>query len=244
MKHACFTDSMTSKEESPLRAGVRRLLLAARNEEWTLHRSLGEHRECPSIRELVAWATAGRRVAADLLRRVRAGQSADGCAQPTVDTPGSWEQVHADAHHGMTELLAALDEMDEEQLATEPGRPHDHPQYVWRDVTNYGARGPLVGYAEWHHSKGREIEAIGVLSRWYEAVRGASLPTKALSDASYDLACGLARAGRLDEAMEYLPDAFSYNDKAAVPVLKTWARADRDLAGLTERADFRTLVGT
>src|SRR2546430_1094306 len=73
--------------------------------------------------------------------------------------------------------------------------------------------------------------------------RGARLPTKALSDASYDLACGLARAGRSDDAMRYLPDAFSYNDKAAVPVLKAWARTDRDLSPLTGRPDFRTLVG-
>jgi hypothetical protein len=164
--------------QEPLHAGVRRLLEAARNEEWTLDRSLGADRECPTIREKV-----------------------------------------------------------------EPGTRRDHPQYVWREVVNYAARGPLVDYAEWHHAKGRGIEAIGVLSRWYEAVRGAPLPTKALSDASYDLACGLARAGRSDDAMRYLPDAFSYNDKAAVPVLKAWARTDRDLSQLGDRADFRTLVG-
>ena len=43
--------------------------------------------------------------------------------------------------------------------------------------------------------------------------------------------------------MRYLPDAFAYNDKAAVPVLKAWARTDRDLSPLGDRADFRTLVG-
>ena len=73
--------------------------------------------------------------------------------------------------------------------------------------------------------------------------RGAGLPTKARSDASYDLACGLARAERLDEAMTYLPDAFAYNDRAAVGVLKAWAREDPDLANLTPRSDFRTLTG-
>jgi hypothetical protein len=96
---------------------------------------------------------------------------------------------------------------------------------------------------EWtlDRSLGADRECVTI--RWYEAVRGAPVPTKALSDASYDLACGLARAGRLDDAMRYLPDAFSYNDKAAVPVLKAWARTDRDLSGLGDRPDFRTLVG-
>jgi hypothetical protein len=49
--------------------------------------------------------------------------------------------------------------------------------------------------------------------------------------------------GRLDDAMRYLPDAFSYNDRAAVPVLKAWARTDRDLTPLGDRLDFRALVG-
>jgi tetratricopeptide (TPR) repeat protein len=229
--------------QGPLRVGVLRLLEAARNEEWTLDRSLGDEREDPAIRELVARATAGRRAAAELLRKVRAGEPTNGCGEPVVEHVGGWERVHTEAHHGLAALLAALAEIDEDGLATEPGIRRDHPQYVWRDVVNHAARGPLLDYARWHHSQGREVEAIGVLSRWYEAVRGAALPTKALSDASYDLAGGLARAGRLDDAMHYLPDAFSYNDRAAVPVLKAWARTDRQLAGLADRPDFRTLVG-
>ena len=237
MKRPCFNAGMT------LRAGVLRLLEAARNEEWTLDRSLGDERECPRLRETVARANAGRRVAVELLARVRAGERVDECEPPVVVEVGGWEQVHADAHRALAELHAALDGANEDLLAAEPGVPRDHPQYVWRSVVIFGARSPLESYSAWHHDKGREVEAIGVLSRWYEAVRGASLPTKALSDASYDLACGLARAGRLDEAMRYLPDAFSYNDRAAVPVLKAWARTDRDLTVLGDRPDFQALVG-
>jgi hypothetical protein len=43
--------------------------------------------------------------------------------------------------------------------------------------------------------------------------------------------------------MRYLPDAFSYNDRAAIGVLKAWARQDPDLQPLSDRADFRALVG-
>jgi len=42
--------------------------------------------------------------------------------------------------------------------------------------------------------------------------------------------------------MTYLPDAFSTNDLEAVPVLKSWAQQDPDLASLREREDFRRLV--
>jgi len=191
----------------------------------------------------VARTVAARRSAADLLRTVRAGEVFDDCAPVEVTEVGTWAQLHAAGHHALTGLLAELDEADEDLLAAEPGIRRDHPQYVWREVVNRSARGPLHGYAGWHLDKGRVIESIGVLSRWYEALRGANLPTKALSDASYDLACWLSRVGRLDDAMRYLPDAFSYNDRAAVPVLKAWARQDRDLAALGDRADFQTLVG-
>jgi tetratricopeptide (TPR) repeat protein len=238
--------------DQPLHIGLHRLLEAARNEEWTMHRGLGpEAREgagtdgAPAIKELVARASAGRRSATDMLRLIHQGQTdVDGCAEPVPAPATSWAQVHRDAHEAMTGLIGALDAVTEEHLAINPEPRRNHPQYVWRDVAIYAARSPMLSYADYHLRNGRDYEAVGVLSRWYEAVRGAALPTKARSDASYDLACGLARAGRMDEAMEYLPDAFTYNDRAAVPVLKAWAREDRDLQSLAERADFRALVGT
>jgi hypothetical protein len=238
--------------DQPLANGLRRLLEAARNEEWTLHRALDPadreasgSESAPSIRELVARASAGRRGATEMLRLVLAGSAdIDGCADPGPGVVGTWAQVHADAHEAMTALHAILAQVDEEQLARNPEPRRNHPQYVWRDVAINAARSPLLSYADWHIRTGQVYPALSVLSRWYEAVRGSDLPTKARSDASYDLACGLSRVGRLDEAMEYLPDAFTYNDRAAVPVLKAWAREDGDLQPLSGRADFRALVGT
>ena len=235
--------------ERALRSGVRRLLAAARTEEWTFHRALpAEEREragepgAESIKELVARASAGRRAAAQELHAIRQSGEASGCEDPTVGPVGSWIEVHRDAHEAAGQLLTALDSVDEDSLAAEPGQRRDHPQYVWRDVAIYAVRMPMLSYAEWYHRRGDDVAAIGVLCRWYEAVRGTDLPTKALADASYDLACGYARAGRADEAMEYLPDAFAYNDRAGVPVLKAWARQDGDLSALRERTDFRSLV--
>src|SRR2546423_14563511 len=187
MKHVCFTTAM---EKEPLHAGVVRLLEAARNEEWTLHRWLGGERECPGIREKVARATAGRRAAAELLRQMRAGTAVDGCAEPVVDDVGGWERIHADAHHAMTDLLAELDATDEDTLAAEPGIRRDHPQYVWRDVVNHAVRGPFLDYAHWHHDKGRGIEAMGGLGRGYEAGRGGPGPTKAPPAPGYDPGSG------------------------------------------------------
>jgi hypothetical protein len=236
--------------ETPLRDGVRQLLAAARNEEWTLSRAL-----CPGdlektgtegaleLKDLLVRTNAGRRLATSMLRAALAELPVDDCEAPAPGPTGSWAEAHGDAHEAMTGLLSLLDAASEEHLAVNPGVQRNHPQYLWRHVVIYGAREPMLGYAEWFHRQGREPEAIGVLSRWYEAVRGAGLPTKARSDASYDIACGLARAGRPGAAMDYLPDAFAYNDRAAVGVLKAWAREDPDLSSLTDRPDFRTLVG-
>ena len=246
--------------DDPLRDGVRQLLRTVRCEEWTFHRVLtDEERErsgadgAPEIlglqilglqiRELIYRASESRQYATLMLREVAAGRGADGCAEPPAGPVGTWDEVHHQAHEAMTGLLAALDAMTEEQLAVNPGPVRSHPQYLWRDITNMSVRSPMLGYSQWHRRHGRRFESLAVLGRWYEAVRATDLPTKALSDVSYDLACGLSGAGRLDDAMRYLPDAFTYNDRAAVGVLKAWAREDPDLAPLADRTDFRTLVG-
>jgi hypothetical protein len=236
--------------DTPLRDGLERLLGAVRNEEWTLARVLtDEEREragtdgAPEVKELLMKAAAGRKHATLMLREVLAGRSADGCEEPAVEPAATWDQAHRTSHDAIAELLAELANVSEEQLAVNPGPLRNHPQYLWRDVAIQAVRGPMNSYAEWHHRNGREFESVAVLSRWYQAAHCAGLPTKALSDASYDLACGLSRAGRPDRAMQFLPDAFAYNDRAAVPVLKAWARQDRDLAPLGGRADFHALVG-
>jgi hypothetical protein len=196
----------------------------------------------PEINDAVRVASAGRRLATMMLREMAQGRSLDGCAALEAAPPCPWEVTHRDAHEAMTGLFEAVDAATEEQLAADPGAPRNHPQYVWRDVVNLAVRGPLGTYAAWHHRGGRVEAGLAVLARWYEATRGVSLPTKLRSDASYDLACGLARAGRLDEAMPHLHDAFVYNDRAAVGVLKAWARQDSDLASLSGRADFVALT--
>ncbi len=235
---------------TPLRDGGLHLLSAVRNEEWTLHRILEpDDRErtgtesAPEIKDLLARANVARRNATRMLREAVAGRPANGFTPVEPGPAVSWSAAHAEAHDAMTALVDAVNQATEDQLTEDPGKRRNHAQYLWRDVVIYAARGPMLDYAAWHHRSGRLLEGLGVLSRWYEAVRGSGLPTKALSDASYDMACGFARAGRGDDAMTYLPDAFVYNDRSAVPVLKAWAREDPDLTALADRADFRNLVG-
>jgi hypothetical protein len=236
--------------QTPLREAVLQLLGMVRGEEWTLHRVLdAEQRErrgteaAPEIKELLARTNAARLTAAAMLHEVAAGRPADGCAPvPTVPV-GTWAETHTAAHDAMSVLWDAVEALTEDQLAEDSGKRRNHPQYLWRDVVIYAVRGPMLEYAGWHLRQGRTLEGLSVLSRWYESIRGSGLPTKARSDASYDLACGFARIGRADDAMLFLPDAFVYNDRPAVPVLKAWAREDPDLASLADRADFRSLVG-
>jgi hypothetical protein len=196
----------------------------------------------PEINDAVRGASAGRRLATVMLHEIAAGHAADGCAPVDPAPPSAWDATHRDAHEAMTGLFEAVEAATEEQLAADPGTPRNHPQYVWRDVINLAVRGPLGSYAAWHHRAGRVEAGLAVLARWYEATRCVGLPTKIRSDASYDFACGLARADRADEAMQYLQDAFVYNDRAAVGVLKAWARQDGDLASLAGRADFVALT--
>jgi hypothetical protein len=236
--------------DGALKDGVRRLLQTVRREEWTYLRALtDEERErpgadgAPEIRELICRASEARVYATLMLREAAAGRGTDGGTEPPPGPVGTWDEVHRQAHEAMTALHAALDVMTEDQLASDPGPARSHPQYLWRNVTNMAVRGPMLNYSQWHRRHGRDFESLAVLGRWYEAVRATDLPTKALSDASYDLACGLSGARRLNEAMRYLPDAFTYNDRAAVGVLKAWAREDPDLTPLADRPDFRTLVG-
>jgi hypothetical protein len=236
-------------DHTPLVDGVRRTLTVARNVEWSLideldlaEREATGTEEAPSIKDLVSRAAARRRQAVDEVRQVAAGRPAGGCAEPGDVVTGAWAEVHREAQRAMADLHEVLRSVTEEQLATEPGDPCDHPQYVWRDVFIAGARAPMGEYAEYFARTGRPETAIAIHRRLYVAVRATSLPTKATSDVSYDLACGLARNGRADEAMTYLPDAFSANDLEAVPVLRSWAQQDPDLASLREREDFRRLV--
>jgi hypothetical protein len=235
---------------TPLRDGVRQLARAARREEWTFDRVLtADERErtgtegAEEVKDLLVRTNAGRRLATSMLRDVAAGGSIDDWPAVEPGPARTWEQAHHEGQEALCALMAALDVASGEQLASDPGPRRSHPQYLWRHVAIYSAREPFLAYAAWHHRSGRTFEALAVLGRWYDAVREAGLPTKALSDASYDLACGLARAGRGDDAMRYLPDAFSYNDRAAIGVLKAWARQDPDLQPLSDRADFRALVG-
>ena len=79
---------------------------------------------------------------------------------------------------------------------------------------------------------GQIDQAIAVFSQ---------LATLQPSDANvhYNLACGLARAGRPDEAMAELQKALGLDQK-----LKQSAQADTDLTSLHERDDFKKLVGS
>jgi hypothetical protein len=98
-------------------------------------------------------------------------------------------------------------------------------------------------YAEYFARTGRAEMAVAIHHRLYVAVRATSLPTKATSDVSYDLACALARNGRADEAMTYLPDGLPRpTTSKRCRSLKNWAQQDPDLASLREREDFRRLV--
>lgn len=66
----------------------------------------------------------------------------------------------------------------------------------------------------------------------------AAAPAPARGMASYNLACALARAGRLDEAAEALAGAIALN-----PDIRVNAGHDKDLAGVRKAERIAVLLG-
>ena len=166
---APLRDGASGSECSQRRVDIRPESLPRRSASRRARRS-------PRSSDLVARASAGRRSATVMLRMAAEDRSVDAGARATrrrryVGPGPSWRPTSP-----CPQLVEALRATDEERLASDPGRRSSHPQYLWRDVVIEAARGPFLGYAELAPPPGRATEALGVLSRWYEAVRGARTP--------------------------------------------------------------------
>ena len=131
-------------------------------------------------------------------------------------------------------LEAALEASSEADLA----KPHPNfPEaQVWEVVPGLG--GHLgVHLMFWFMDSG-DVERAEAAARWgYEFECGLLPEGHKRAEASYNLACFYARAGRVDEALPLLRDSFRFQ-----PSLVEWARKDPDLAGVQDHAEVRALL--
>jgi hypothetical protein len=136
---------------------------------------------------------------------------------------GSWAAVRS-----------ALEASSEADLA----KPHpEYPQaQVWEAVP--GLAGHLGTHLmSWYMENG-DVARAEAAARWgYELECSLLPPGEKRSDASYNLACFFARAGRVNEAVPLLRDSLRFSAELA-----RWAREDSDLDGIRDDPRVRELL--
>jgi len=140
----------------------------------------------------------------------------------TKDRPAA--EIIQDAASTWPALRKALQGMTDEQLA----RPH--PSYpealVWETVP--GLAGHLGAHLmSWFMNQGDVARAEAVAKWGYDVECGLIPEGPKRADASYNLACFYARAGRVEEAVPLLRQSVGQNAEIA-----RWAREDHDLDGI------------
>jgi DinB family protein len=152
----------------------------------------------------------------------------------TKDRPVA--DVKRDAADSWAELESALEASSESDLT----KPHvEYPEsQVWEAVP--GLAGHLGSHMmSWFMDKG-DVERAEAAARWGYEMECSFLPEgPKRAEASYNLACFFARAGRVDEALPLLRYGLRFQ-----PSLVEWARKDPDLAGIRDRAEVRELLAT
>ena len=143
-------------------------------------------------------------------------------------------EIGRDARAAWSAFESALEACSEGDLA----KPHPNfaGNQVWEVVPGMG--GHIGGHMmAWYMDAGK-VERAEAAARWGYAFESALLPEGAKrAEASYNLACFFARAGRVDEAVPLLRDGLRFQ-----PSLVEWAREDPDLAGIRDRDEVRELL--
>lgn len=139
--------------------------------------------------------------------------------------------VLADSRRVTVELTDSLWAVSDEDL-TDPSR-HAwlNGRMLWLQLVVRGFWHPLGHLGDYHLDHGRPERAIALQEHALATARYLAIPAPAEGMAAYNLACALARAGRVADAKDTLADAISLN-----PDLSANAGRDPDLAAVLRPA--------
>ena len=143
-------------------------------------------------------------------------------------------EIKRDAADSWSAVRSALEASSEADLA----KPHpEYPEVqVWEAVPGLAGHlgGHLMSWFMDHGDTGRAEAA----ARWGYELECSLFPEGAKrADASYNLACFCARAGRADEAVALLRESLPFSAELAA-----WARQDHDLDGVRDDPRVRDLL--
>jgi hypothetical protein len=137
------------------------------------------------------------------------------------------EQVAADSNRVSGELIAGLALVGSADLLDPSRNPWLNGRPLWLQVVVRGFWHPSGHLADYYLAHGQPDRAVALAAHGLATSAYLGLPGQARGMAAYNLACALAKAGRLDEAAASVVDTVSLN-----PGLRAKIGTEPDLAAL------------
>jgi hypothetical protein len=145
--------------------------------------------------------------------------------------------VAADSRAVTGELIAGVHATSADGLRDPSRHPWLRGRQLWLQVIVRGFWHPAGHLGEYYLGHGRPDRAVALAGHGVATAGYLGAPGPARGMASYNLACALARAGRLDQAAAALREAVTLN-----PDVRANARRDPDLAAVRDSGQLEALL--
>jgi tetratricopeptide (TPR) repeat protein len=233
--------------EPDLKKRLLQTLVASAEREGELHRLAAD--PVPAVtnewgaKDHVAHLAHWRKHAAQVLTAVRTGGTPPNsddidklnAAVHSANRGRSADDIKEDALASYTELARAIDDCSDDDLLK--ARP-DRETLAWEVVPPNGHLhlGEHLGF--WHLAHGDEAAADQAQKWMLEVHEAAFIDPRSRAFGEYNLACYYARQGRSADAIPHIKRSLELH-----PVLKEWARDDKDLDRIREEPELRAILG-
>ena len=147
------------------------------------------------------------------------------------------DAVAADSAAVAGELIAGVRAVGADDLRDPSRHPWLRGRQLWLQVIVRGFWHPAGHLGEYYLGHGQPDRAVVLAAHGVATVGYLGAPGPARGMASYNLACALARAGRLDQAAAALREAVTLN-----PDVRVNARGDPDLAAVRDSGRLEALL--